>query len=176
MKRFLTGLACGLLIGALGGGILWIMSLPAPPSAYRPKFPIATTDLPDEAVRELDPARIGFDLYMGRKPRRILKKSQTIPFRKSSGWLASSGQNGALHLYETFWVEYEGQLYQLAHLSKKYETEPNKNMSMLKVIEIQANRRFTVRMLIPDADLDETFGPFELPSREGAEHPPGHVR
>jgi len=72
-------------------------------------------------------------------------------------------------VYETFWAEYGGKLYQFAHFTNRYYTTPNRHMSMLKVMDIKEDRTFAVRMIIPDMNIDETFGPFELPGKRIAE-------
>ena len=163
MKRFATGLICGLLLGFGAGLVLLLISLPAPPSSSHSLFPIATTALPAEATQSLDANHIGFDLYRNPKARAILDKNKAIPTKCSSSWLASPGHDGTLHVNETIWAEYDGKLYQIAHFEKKYRTEPNKHMDMLKVLQIEANRTFTIRVLLPEIEVDETFGPFELP-------------
>lgn len=172
MKRFALGMIWGLVMGLGTGVALLLYTLPAPPSSYRQAYPFATSSIPREVTDNIPNGIIGFDIYKGPKPNRFINKEMEIPFKKSTGWLASSGQDGTLRIYETFWAEYGGQLYKLVHFTNTYLTTPNRNMSMLKVFEAFPNRTFTVRVLIPDIELDETYGPFDLPKRKDAEHAP----
>lgn len=162
MKKFITGLIIGLVLGIILGTVFWLLKLPGAPSQYSSRFPVAQGTLPENA-RHNRTGTVGFDLYTNHKAPPVLRKEDTLPARKASTWSTSSQHNGKYILSETLWIEYERQLYQVGHFEKEYETQPNRYMSMMKVLLVDQSRQITERIIIPDIDIDETFGPFPLP-------------
>jgi len=159
MKRFIVGFVCGLIVGLGAGVALLLFILPGPPSAYKPRFPIVSEGLPKEALAHLSQRELGFDIYTNPKAKAVLKKATQLPTRKTTAWETSSGHDGTLLQRESIWAEYDGKLYEVGHFEKKYSTQPNRFMSMMKIYTVDAARSLSVRILIPDIEVDETFGP-----------------
>ncbi|MFH1969883.1 MAG: hypothetical protein ABIJ53_06160, partial [Verrucomicrobiota bacterium] len=144
------------------GTVFWLIKLPGSPSQYSFSFPVAQGALPENAKYDGTGA-VGFDLYTNHKALPELRKEDILPARKTSTWGTSSQHNGKYILAETLWIEHDRQLYEIGHFGKEYETQPNRNMSMTKVLSVNQSRQITERIIIPDLDIDETFGPFPLP-------------
>lgn len=111
MFKFVAGSVVGLVVA----GLFFLSMLPGAPSNYGPRFPMAKTPLPKEAVDNLESGIIGLDVYWSTKAPPIFKKDESIPFKKSSLWSGITQQNGIVYLNETAWVEYQGKLYPVFH-------------------------------------------------------------
>ncbi len=162
MKRCISGLIIGLVLGIILGTVFWLLKLPGSPSQYSPKFPVAQRALPDNA-RHNRTGTVGFDLYTNPKAPPLLHKEDLLPAKKTSTWGTSSQHNGKYILSETLWIEHDRQLYQVGHFGKEYEIQPNRYTSMIKILSVDQSRQIKERIIIPDIDIDETFGPFQLP-------------
>ncbi len=163
MKKFVVGIIIGLALGIVVGTVFWLLQLlPGAPSQYEPKFPRSAETLPNNAKYN-GSGTIGFDLYINPKGPPELSKKSALPARKTSTWLTRSQRNGKYAIDETLWIEYGGKLYQVGHFDKEYQTQRDRILSMTKVISVDKARQITERIVVPDLDIDETFGPFPLP-------------
>ena len=162
MKKIVIGIIIGLVLGFVAGTLFWLSQLPGAPSQYEPRFPLAEETLPNDAKYSGN-GTVGFDFYTNPKASPELRKNSALPARKTSSWSTSSQRSGKYTIDETLWIEYGGKLYQVGQFDKEYQTQPNRELSMTRVISVDKARQITERIIVPDLDIDETFGPFPLP-------------
>jgi len=152
-----------MVLGLSMGVALWLWSLPRPPEP-QPPLPVATGSLPNSTQLGTNQMNVGYDVYLSRRRGSpTASKDTQIPFKRAFTSIESSGSGGSVGVHETLWVLYEGKLYQFAEFSKRYATQSNRSLVVVKTLAIDQARMVTVKIQYPEIDVDETFGPFRLP-------------
>ena len=158
MFKFIAGVLVGLLIAA----VIVLAFLPAAPSNKLSRYPIAKSRLPVEAVEGLKSGTLGLDIYWHTMGPPDLTMDMPIPLEKSTSYRLSTRNDGTFVVRDSAWAEYKGKLYPVFTHEKVFKKDYTKYFKVHKVWKIDANRMLTVQVHVPELNVEETFGPFNL--------------